>query len=54
MVARNEVDRGIVICGTGIGISLAANKVDGIRCALCTNEFMAKCQECTTMQICLL
>ncbi len=42
MVADNKAERGIVICGTGIGISIAANKVDGIRCALCTNEYMAK------------
>jgi len=42
MVANKESDRGIIICGTGIGISIAANKVNGIRCALCTNEFMAK------------
>lgn len=42
MVANNEVDRGIIICGTGIGISIAANKVKGIRCALCTNEYMAR------------
>lgn len=42
MVIQGEVEKGIVICGTGIGISLAANKVSGIRCALCTNEYMAK------------
>lgn len=33
---------GIVICGTGIGVSIAANKVQGVRCALCTNATMAK------------
>jgi ribose 5-phosphate isomerase B len=41
-VMSGDAERGIVICGTGIGISIAANKVKGIRCALCTNLFMAE------------
>lgn len=41
-VAGGEADRGIVCCGTGIGISIAANKVKGIRCGLCTNVEMAR------------
>lgn len=40
-VAQGEADRGIVCCGTGIGISIAANKVKGIRCSLCTDVTMA-------------
>ena len=41
-VADGECERGILICGTGIGISIAANKVKGIRAALCTDCFMAE------------
>jgi ribose 5-phosphate isomerase B len=41
-VVDKEVDRGILICGTGIGMSIAANKVKGIRCALVHDTFSAK------------
>lgn len=41
-VAKGEFDRGILICGTGIGMSIAANKVPGIRAALCHDCFSAK------------
>ncbi|KIL49759.1 ribose 5-phosphate isomerase B [Jeotgalibacillus soli] len=41
-VADGEFDRGILICGTGIGMSIAANKVKGIRCALVHDTFSAK------------
>lgn len=41
-VAKGECIRGIVICGTGIGMSIAANKVRGIRCALCHDIFTAR------------
>ena len=41
-VADGTCDRGILICGTGIGVSITANKVPGIRCALCGDCFSAK------------
>ena len=48
MVASGQCDKGIVICTTGIGISIAANKVAGIRCAHCTDPLSAA----TTMPTC--
>lgn len=41
-VVAGECDRGILICGTGIGISIAANKINGIRAALCHDVFSAQ------------
>ena len=41
-VVNKEAERGIVCCGTGIGISIAANKVKGARCSLCTSDIMAE------------
>lgn len=41
-VIDGECEKGILICGTGIGISITANKMKGIRCALCSDTFSAK------------
>ncbi len=41
-VARGEVERGILVCGSGVGASVAANKVRGARAALCHDEFTAR------------
>ena len=41
-VASGECERGIVVCTTGIGVSMVANKIKGVRCALCVNADMAK------------
>ena len=41
-VSRNEVDRGILICSTGIGMNIIANKFRGVRASLCTSTFSAR------------
>lgn len=42
LIASGEGDLGILICGTGIGMSISANKINGIRCALCNDVYSAK------------
>ncbi|MDR0447521.1 MAG: ribose 5-phosphate isomerase B [Treponema sp.] len=42
LVASGECDRGIIMCGTGVGISMSANKVRGIRCVVCSDCYTAK------------
>ena len=42
LVADGEVDGGILICGTGVGISLAANKMDGVRACVCSEPYSAE------------
>ena len=41
-IVSGEIDRGVLVCGTGIGISLAANKVPGIRAAVCSEPYSAQ------------
>ena len=41
-VGKGEVERGVLVCGTGIGMSIVANKHRGVRAALCTSEFEAR------------
>lgn len=42
LITSGECEKGILICGTGIGMSIAANKIKGIRAALCSDSFSAK------------
>ena len=42
LVVSGEAEKGILVCGTGIGMSIAANKISGIRAALCSDTFSAK------------
>lgn len=42
MVANGDVDAGILICGTGVGISLAANKLQGVRACVCSEPYTAR------------
>lgn len=51
-VANGDVDLGILICGTGVGISLAANKVEGVRAVVCSEPFSASSPACTTTPTC--
>ena len=41
-VTSGECDRGIIVCGTGVGISIAANKIHGIRCVVCSEPYSAQ------------
>lgn len=51
-VADGRCEKGIVICTTGIGVSITANKVKGIRCALCSDPLCAEMTAATMMPIC--
>lgn len=54
-IARKEIDRGVLICNTGIGMSIAANKVNGVRAARCVNWQEAKlcCEENAANVLCV-
>ena len=51
-LVRGEIDKGVLVCGTGVGISLAANKVPGIRASVCHDVYTAhQCVEHDNVQI---
>ena len=51
-ILEGKADRGIAICGTGIGISIVVNKFKGIRCGLCSNEYTARmCRQHNDAQV---
>ncbi|MCQ2504618.1 MAG: ribose 5-phosphate isomerase B [Saccharofermentans sp.] len=51
-ILEGKADKGIAICGTGIGISIVVNKFKGIRCGLCSNEFTARmCRQHNDAQV---
>lgn len=50
-VASGECEKGILLCGTGVGISLAANKVKGVRAVVCSDCYTASCPKNTIIPI---
>lgn len=48
LVAKGEYDLGMLVCGTGVGISLAANKIRGIRAVVCSEPYRRSCPVSTT------
>jgi ribose 5-phosphate isomerase B len=47
-VAAGEAERGVLVCGSGVGVAIAANKIDGVRAANVVDPEMARMSRCTT------